>query len=92
MSARVFRGDYHLSESRFNHLFRAEMGISFRRYRSWSRLRSVLHYVARDRSLTHAALDAGLHDSAHLSRLFQDMIGVAPSKVLRGLKRVDVLG
>lgn len=36
----------HLSESRFNHLFRSEMGISFRRYRSWSRLRSALYHVA----------------------------------------------
>lgn len=81
----------HLSESRFNHLFRAEVGISFRRYRSWSRLRSVLYHVARDQSLTDAALNAGLHDSAHLSRSFQNMIGLAPSRVLHGLRGLHVL-
>jgi len=81
----------HLSESRFNHLFREEVGISFRRYRSWSRLRSVFYHVAKDQSLTEAALSAGLHDSAHLSRMFQDMIGIAPSRVLRGLQGLQVL-
>lgn len=75
----------HLSESRFNHLFRSEMGISFRRYRSWSRLRSALYHVARNQSLTSAALGAGLHDSAHFSRLFQGMIGLSPSQVLGGV-------
>ncbi|MBW0147197.1 helix-turn-helix transcriptional regulator [Marinobacter arenosus] len=84
-------GQVHLSESRFNHLFRAEVGISFRRYRSWSRLRSVLYHVARDQSLTDAALNAGLHDSAHLSRSFQNMIGLAPSRVLHGLQEFHVL-
>lgn len=81
----------HLSESRFNHLFRAEMGISFRRYRSWSRLRSALFHVTSTPSLTQAALAAGLHDSAHFSRLFQDMIGLAPSRVLSGNTRVELI-
>lgn len=81
----------HLSESRFNHLFREEVGISFRRYRSWSRLRSVLYHVARKQSLTDAALNAGLHDSAHLSRSFQSMLGLAPTQVLRGLHDLHVL-
>lgn len=81
----------HLSESRFNHLFRAEVGISFRRYRSWSRLRSVLYHVAKNQSLTHAALSAGMHDSAHLSRMFRNMIGLTPTQVLRDLQGLHVL-
>ncbi|MCH8497413.1 MAG: helix-turn-helix domain-containing protein [Marinobacter sp.] len=80
-----------LSESRFNHLFRSEMGISFRRYRSWSRLRSALYHVASNPSLTSAALAAGLHDSAHFSRLFQDMIGLPPSSVLSSATGVEIL-
>ncbi|TVP88642.1 MAG: AraC family transcriptional regulator [Pseudomonadaceae bacterium] len=84
-------GAVHLSESRFNHLFRAEMGISFRRYRSWSRLRSTFYSVAQNQSLTSAALDAGLHDSAHLSRLFRDMIGLAPSQVLKNVTRMEIV-
>lgn len=84
-------GQVHLSESRFNHLFRAEVGISFRRYRSWSRLRSVIYHVAKDQSLTDAALNAGLHDSAHLSRMFQSMIGLAPTQVFRGLQDLHIL-
>lgn len=89
------RGDLadeaHLSESRFNHLFRSEVGISFRHYRGWSRLRSALFHVASDLSLTNAALSAGLYDSAHFSRLFQNMIGLAPSRALAGVREFEIL-
>ncbi len=74
-----------LSESRFNHLFSEQAGISFRRYRSWAMVRSSLGMVARQSSLTDAALHAGLYDSAHFSRLFRDLIGLTPSSVLKDL-------
>lgn len=81
----------HLSESRFNHLFSSEMGVSFRRYRAWSSLREVFYQVARRHSLTDAAVGAGLHDSAHLTRLFQNMIGLAPSSVLKDVERIRIV-
>jgi len=80
-----------LSESRFNHLFTAEMGICFRRYRSWSLMRSALYQLARKHSFTDASLHAGFYDSAHFSRVFRDMIGLTPSSVLRDLQAFEVL-
>lgn len=80
-----------LSESRFNHLFRAEMGISFRRYRSWSLMRNALYRLGQTTSLTDAALEAGFCDSAHFSRVFRDLIGLTPSSVFRELAAFEVV-
>jgi AraC-like DNA-binding protein len=80
-----------LSASRFNHLFRAETGVSFRRYRLWTRLRGAIRSVASTRTLTDAALDGGFADAAHFSRVFRDMFGLTPSAVLKDLRRLHLL-
>jgi AraC-like DNA-binding protein len=80
-----------LSASRFNHLFRAETGVSFRRYRLWTRLRGAIRSVASTQTLTDAALDGGFADAAHFSRVFRDMFGLAPSAVLKDLRRLELL-
>jgi AraC family transcriptional regulator len=72
-----------LSPSRFEHLFRQHVGIPFSRYLLWARVREALRLMADDRPLTHVAQAAGFFDSAHFSRTFRRMIGVAPSMLLR---------
>lgn len=72
-----------LSESRFEHLFRHHVGIPFRRYLLWARVREALKLMADDSPLTEVAQAAGFFDSAHFSRTFRRMIGVAPSVLLR---------
>ncbi|HEV7731823.1 MAG TPA: helix-turn-helix domain-containing protein [Candidatus Binatia bacterium] len=79
-----------LSTSRFNHLFRTETGVSFRRYRLWTRLRGAIRSAATTRTLTDAALDGGFADSAHFSRVFRDMFGLTPSAVLKDLRHLDL--
>ncbi len=83
-------GAARLSTSRFNHLFRAETGVSFRRYRLWTRLRGAVRSAATTRTLTDAALDGGFADSAHFSRVFRDMFGLTPSAVLKDLRHLDL--
>ncbi|QTN28519.1 AraC family transcriptional regulator [Rhodoferax sp. AJA081-3] len=78
----------HLSASRFNHLFRAEMGVSFRSYRVWSQVRAAMVALAANPTLTHAALDAGFVDSSHFSRMFRQTFGMTPSSVLKPLKEI----
>jgi AraC family transcriptional regulator len=71
----------HLSPDRFRHLFVAEIGVTFRAYLLWQRLeRSLAAYIAGE-SLTDAALTGGFADSAHFSRTFRRMFGIAPASV-----------
>lgn len=67
------------SPSRLAHRFRQATGVSMRRYVLWCRLRAALDAALRGSSLTSAAHLAGFADSAHLSRTFRSMFGVAPS-------------
>ncbi|WP_026607245.1 helix-turn-helix transcriptional regulator [Methylocapsa acidiphila] len=68
-----------LSGSRFQHLFTAQIGAPFRRYRAWNRLRSACRALARGQSVTMAALEAGFFDSAHLAHEFRKTFGSTPS-------------
>jgi AraC-like DNA-binding protein len=64
-----------LSETRFLHLFRAQLGTTFRAFLLWLRLGRALKHIWRGQSLTHAAHSSGFADSAHLSRTGRQMFG-----------------
>jgi AraC family transcriptional regulator len=68
-----------LSAGRFRHLFLREVGLGYRRYLLWLRLRSALEALHRSGSLTTAAHAAGFADSAHLTRTTRRMFGIVPS-------------
>ena len=70
-----------LSPGRFQHLFVAETGLPYRGYALWLRLGRAVDVFAAGGSLTDAAHDAGFADSAHLSRTFRRMFGLAPSSL-----------
>jgi AraC family transcriptional regulator len=72
-----------LSESRFSHLFTEQIGVPVRRYQLWIRLRNAIHLLAKGISLTNTAYEAGFADSAHLTRTFRQMLGIAPSALLK---------
>jgi AraC-like DNA-binding protein len=71
-----------LSTSRFQHLFTREVGVPFRRYRGWQRLRGAIRAAASGLSLTDAAYAAGFADQAHFSRTFRATFGAPPSRGL----------
>lgn len=73
----------HMSPSRMTHLFTAEVGIPFRSYVLWARLRRMVLLIGEGDNLTQAAHGAGFSDSAHLSRVFRDHFGLPPSALLR---------
>lgn len=66
-----------LSPGRASHLFVQETGLAFRTYVLWLRLMRAVETYAAGSSLTEAAHEAGFSDSAHLSRTFRRMFGVA---------------
>ena len=71
-----------LSESRFSHLFVAEVGLPYRTYVLWRRLMVAVNIISAGDTLTKAAHEAGFADSAHFSRTFLRMFGVPASLLL----------
>ena len=83
----------HLSFSRFLHLFKSEVGASFRSFRSWKRARSLLHYVVDQRTtLTDVALGAGYPDSTHFSHSIRQVYGLKPKDIFAGSRKLRVIG
>jgi AraC family transcriptional regulator len=71
----------HLSPDRFRHLFMKETGVGFRAYLLWQRLERALAAYVAGQTLTEAAHSGGFADSAHFSRTFRRMFGIAPASV-----------
>lgn len=90
LTAAQVAASVHLSPSRFQHLFSAETGTSFRRYRLWARMQHVAAAVSRGATLTQAATDAGFASSAHFSDSFRDMFGLSATRLLTPATRLTV--
>ncbi len=71
-----------LSPDRLTHRFTEEVGMPFRRFVLWCRLKRAVAAVRDGADLTRAAAVAGFADSAHLSRTFRETVGLPPSRVL----------
>jgi AraC family transcriptional regulator len=71
----------HLSPDRFRHLFMKETGVGLRAYLLWQRLECSLTAYVDGQTLTEAAQTGGFADSAHFSRTFRRMFGIAPASV-----------
>jgi len=72
-----------LSESRFLHLFRAELGTSLRRYRIWVRLVHAGTAIAGGANLTEAAMKSGFASPSHLADRFKSTFGLSASRLLQ---------
>ena len=76
-----------LSASRFQHLFPREVGVPFRRYRAWNRMRVAIGEIAKGSNFTTAAHAAGFADQAHFSHDFRRTFGAPPSHSLLRVRR-----
>jgi AraC-like DNA-binding protein len=79
-----------LSEDRFLHLFKEQLGITLRHYIIHQRLLRATADILAGSSVTRAAIDAGFVDSAHFSRRFFALAGFPPSRLkqARGAVRI----
>jgi AraC-like DNA-binding protein len=73
-----------LSEGRFAHLFKQQVGLPFRRYMLWRKLTRATLAIGRERTLVAAAHAADFADAAHLTRTFHQMFGIPPSVMMQG--------
>ncbi|GGS54035.1 AraC family transcriptional regulator [Actinokineospora fastidiosa] len=90
LSAPRVAGEVGLSTSRFLHLFSAQTGTSFRRYRLWARMLCVAAAAARGADLTRASAEAGFASPSHFSDSFHDMFGLTASTVLTRNARIVI--
>ncbi|WP_375463951.1 helix-turn-helix transcriptional regulator [uncultured Methylobacterium sp.] len=76
-----------LSASRFQHLFTASVGVPFRRYRAWMRMRRAIRAVVAGGNFTAAAHEAGFADQAHFAHDFRRTFGAPASLSLLHIRR-----
>jgi len=91
-SAEECASEVNLSFSRFLHLFKAEVGVPFRSFRTWRRARSLLHYVNQSRNLAQVALDIGYPDSTHFSHSIRQSYGLKPRDIFAGSRKLRLIG
>ena len=82
VSSRELATEAGLSESRFLHLFRDELGTSLRRYRIWVRLVHAGTAIAAGANLTEAAMKSGFASPSHLADRFKTTFGLSASQLL----------
>ncbi len=75
-------GSAGLSASRFQHLFTQEVGVPFRRYRAWQRMRAAIREIVSGSNFTTAAHAAGFSDQAHFAHDFRRTFGAPASRSL----------
>jgi AraC-like DNA-binding protein len=76
-----------LSTSRFQHVFKTEVGVSYRRYLCWLRMRAAVRDVVEGHNLTTAAHAAGYCDQAHFAHEFRRIFGAPASRSLKNVRR-----
>lgn len=78
-----------LSTSRLLHLFKAEIGVPYRRYRIWKRLGIAIYTMSQTDCMMRSAMDAGFSDASHFSHCFRDFFGANPSYVFKRVSRFE---
>jgi len=76
-----------LSESRFLHLVKEQLGIAWRPYLLWRRLLCAIKVVLEGKNATEAAYIAGFSDSAHLSRTIKKTFGMNLTELLKNFSK-----
>lgn len=90
LGAEAFALQVNLSFSRFLHLFKAEVGTTFRKFCAWKRARSFLSFVNTPQNLTDIAFEAGYNDSSHFSHAIRRCWGLTPRDIVAGSRRLAV--
>lgn len=80
-----------LSESRLQHLFKQQIGISIKRYMLWKRMIDGVKIIVNGNNFTSAAYKSGFADSSHMSRTFKQMFGLTLSDLFKNSSSVQVL-
>lgn len=70
--------DVSLSPSRLRHLFREQIGVPIRSFRSWKRIRNAIQLALQEPNILELAMAAGYADSTHLCHSAKFHFGKQP--------------
>ena len=79
-----------LSESRFSHLFKEQVGMTFASYLIYQRILNAYTNVISGKTVTEAALEAGFSDSAHFAGINRRVFGISIRNILKDLTYIKV--
>ena len=75
-----------LSEGRFSHLFKEQVGMSFAAYLIYQRVVKTYAEIINGKSITEASINAGFSSSAHFAETNKRLFGLSASTIKRNLK------
>jgi len=79
-----------LSQSRFSHLFKEQVGMTFAAYLIYQRIMCVYALLLQGKAITEAALEAGFSSSAHFADVNRRIFGLPASTITCDLVFVKV--
>ena len=79
-----------LSESRFSHLFREQVGMTFAAYLIYQRILRVYADVIRGKTVTEAAIEAGFSSSAYFADVNRRVFGISIRNISKELDYIKV--
>lgn len=79
-------GSVFLSEGRFSHLFRQQVGMTFAAYLIYQRVIRAYTDIINGKSITNAALDAGFSSSAHFAEVNKRLFGLSATGIKKDLE------
>lgn len=91
LSSEALAKQCYLSESRFQHLFKSNMGVSLSKYLLWARVKHAITLISNGYSFTEAAIESGFSDSSHFSRTLKSNFGVVLRTLLIDSSSVQVI-
>ena len=80
----------HLSEGRFSHLFKEQVGMTFASYLIYKRIMYVYMQIIQGKSITDAAIEAGFSSSAHFADVNRRVFGLTASGLIQNLTFVKI--
>lgn len=90
MTCKAVADSVFLSESRFSHLFREQVGMTFAAYLIYQRILSTYADVIHGKTVTEAALEAGFSSSTHFADVNRRVFGISISNISRDLNYIKV--
>ena len=71
-----------LSPDRFRRVFKDEVGITFKNYIKWQKIRKAIFLIKQKKlSLSQVALESGFTDQSHMNKLIKENFGHTPKEI-----------